>query len=231
MQEHFAKIILIEQAVIRGDLEDVRAPARWLAEHEEAAGLPDYAARYLAEMRQQARRAAEATTLESAAAIAGSLVSSCGTCHVAVGRRPAMPPVPEPPVTGGGVGHMLEHQRSVALLEYGLVVPSDNAWNSGADGLRQAPLARSQMPRDPELTNEIIALEAKVHQLGEKARKVRDGTGRGAIYGALIGTCGTCHGLHGRVWGPGIPASSGVGAGNQSPDRGTAATADGYDVR
>jgi hypothetical protein len=29
--------------------------------------------------------------------------------------------------------------------------------------------------------------------------------GRAAIYGEVISGRGTCHGLHGRVWGPGVP--------------------------
>ena len=100
---------------------------------------------------------------------------------------------------------MLAHQRAVDLLEAGLIAPSDSRWNEGAGALKHAPLTRNQMPHDPALTNEIVAVEAQVHRLAEDAAKAKDAAGRGAIFGQLIGGCGQCHALHGRVWGPGVP--------------------------
>lgn len=205
MKEHFDRVVTIQQAVVRGDLEDVREPARWIADNQSNEGLPSPAHALIANMRSVARRAADATTLPAAGAAAGELVVTCGNCHAALATRPKLPPVPDPPVKTGTVGHMLEHQHAVDLMYQGIVGPSDELWNKGASELKAAPLARKDLPRDPALTNEVVASEAKTHQLAEKALQTTDANGRAAIYGEVISGCGSCHGLHGRIWGPGIP--------------------------
>jgi len=205
MQEHFTRIITVQQAVIRGDLEDVREPARWLAEHQTSGDFASPSAALLANMREVAKRAAEAKTLPAAASEAAALVATCGNCHAALSVRPKLPPVPEVKPAGGTVGHMREHERAVDLMYQGLIGPSDELWVKGAQELKGSPLARNDLPRDPALTNDVAAAEAKTHQLAEKAVQTKDMKSRAAIYGEVISGCGTCHGLHGRVWGPGVP--------------------------
>jgi mono/diheme cytochrome c family protein len=50
-----------------------------------------------------------------------------------------------------------------------------------------------------------MASEARVHELADRAAKASDRGARVAIYGEVIGSCASCHGLHGKVWGPGLP--------------------------
>jgi mono/diheme cytochrome c family protein len=38
-----------------------------------------------------------------------------------------------------------------------------------------------------------------------KARTATDIGTKVAFYGEYIGGCAGCHGLHGKVWGPGLP--------------------------
>jgi cytochrome c553 len=205
MKEHFDRVVAIQQAVIRGDLEDVREPAKWIADNQSNEGLPSPAHALITNMRNVARRAADATTLQAAGAEAGALVATCGNCHAALATRPKLPPVPDPPVKTGTVGHMLEHQHAVDLMYQGIVAPSDDLWNKGAAELKGAPLSRKDLPHDPALTNEILASEVKTHQLADKALVTKDANGRAALYGDIISGCGGCHGLHGRIWGPGVP--------------------------
>jgi len=205
MKEHFDRVVTIQQAVIRGDLEDVREPARWIADNQSNEGLPSPAHALITNMRAVARRAAEATTLAAAGTEAGALVATCGNCHAALATRVKLPPVPDPPAKTGTAGHMLEHQHAVDLMYQGIVGPSDEFWNKGASELKEAPLAKKDLPRDPALTNEVAASEAKTHQLAEKALQTKDANGRASIYGEVISGCGSCHGLHGRIWGPGVP--------------------------
>jgi cytochrome c553 len=205
MKEHFDHVVTIQQAVIRGDLEDVREPAKWIAENQSNEGLPSPTHALIANMRKVAGRAAQATTLSAAGADAGALVATCGNCHAALATRPKLPPVPDPPAKSGTAAHMLEHQHAVDLMYQGIVAPSDELWNKGASELKGAPLAKNDLPRDPALTNEVVASEAKTHQLAEKALQTKDSNGRAAIYGEVISGCGACHGLHGRIWGPGVP--------------------------
>ena len=206
MKEHFTRIVTIQQAVIRGDLEDVREPARWLAEHQTTGDVASPSAALLTNMRSVAKRASDAKTLPAAAGDAAALVATCGNCHAALSVRPKLPPVPDVPAGATGTAeHMLEHQHAVDQMYQGLVGPSDDQWMKGAKELTASPLARNDLPRDPALTNDIAAAEARTHQLAEKALQTKDMNGRAAIYGEIIAGCGQCHGLHGRVWGPGVP--------------------------
>src|SRR5262245_47204713 len=67
MQHHFSQVLLIFQAVGRGDLAAVHAPATELASIPIPPGVPPTAAAYVATIRETARRAAEASTLTDAA--------------------------------------------------------------------------------------------------------------------------------------------------------------------
>lgn len=205
MQDHFTKVADVQQAIVRGDLEDVREPARWLAEHQPSDGLPSPNKPLFAELQKAARSAVDAKSLPDAGAATGRMVATCGSCHAAVGLRPemSMPVAPDP--GKDTAHHMLQHQYAVDLLYRGLVAASDQTWADGAAALKMAPLTRRGLPADPALTNEVMAYEAKVHQLAEKAVQAKDTNSRATIYGELIAGCGSCHGLHGRVWGPGVP--------------------------
>jgi cytochrome c553 len=56
-----------------------------------------------------------------------------------------------------------------------------------------------------DIAQEAAAAEARVHELADRAIKAPDQSSRVAVYGSIIGTCASCHGLHGRIWGPGLP--------------------------
>jgi hypothetical protein len=101
--------------------------------------------------------------------------------------------------------HMAAHQQAIEYLYQGLVTPSDVSWNKGAELLKAAPLATSELPADPALTDDIKAFEGKVHQFAGMARKAADANTRVGLYGELLAGCAECHGLHGKVWGPGLP--------------------------
>lgn len=203
MREHFARVHEVEAAVIRGDLESVKDPADWLASHDPSKELDKASASQVATMRDAARRAAEAKDLPNAATATATMLAACGDCHRAAGARPA-PSVPEHSMVGGTVGHMLEHQRAVEMMANGLIIPSADMWAKGAEALKGAALRASQLPRDQKLTREIAAAEDRVHILAEQAAKAGEEQARVASYAQIISTCAQCHGLHGRVWGPGI---------------------------
>jgi len=92
------------------------------------------------------------------------------------------------PDEGDGIGpRMHRHQRAVARMWDGLVVPSDAAWKVGARVLADAPM-------EPERSVETMAtLAASVHQLAVKAHTLTTGEERSLLYGELITTCATCH--------------------------------------
>jgi cytochrome c553 len=203
MREHFARVHEVEAAVIRGDLESVKAPADWLASHDPSKELDKASASQVATMRDAARRAADARDLLSAANATAAMLAACGDCHRAAGARPA-PVVPDVPPVGGTVGHMLQHQHAVDQLADGLIIPSADMWSRGAEELKASPLRASELPRDQKLTREIAAAEDRIHVLADQAAKATEEQARVTTYAQIIATCAQCHGLHGRVWGPGI---------------------------
>ena len=75
-------------------------------------------------------------------------------------------------------------------------------WKKGAEALKVAPLAEKDLAK---VTKEIQKFEARVHELAGRAVDAPDSGAKVAIYGEIIGGCATCHGLHGKVWGPGLP--------------------------
>jgi cytochrome c553 len=202
MRHHFAQVMLIHEAVIRGDLPSVREPAATLASMEIPVGLPAAAAPYVVAVREAGQRAVEAKTLTAAAAATVAMVVECANCHRAVGVFPAVPSGTTRDV-GGLVGHMQEHQRAVDELLIGLMVPSLSQWTAGAERLRGANLRPGELPKDPQLTKWVREGDVRVHQLADQAVAAETPAQRAAAYAGLITTCAQCHGIHSKVWGPG----------------------------
>lgn len=201
MRGHFALVTAVHEAVIRGDLKTARTQARALADRPGPPGLPAAAAPYVATMKAAAAGLATVDELEDAASATSSMLALCGDCHRAVGTMPASA-APPTSTLGGAVGHMLAHKRAVDLMVQGLTVPSAALWQQGADALGSAPLRRAELPRDPKLTKQILDAEQWVHQMADRARHATDERSRVFVYSEVIESCGTCHALHGNVWGP-----------------------------
>lgn len=204
MREHFQRVGDVENAVIRGDLDAVREPATWLASHDSSIELGKASASQVATLKGAARKAADAKDIPTAAAATSQMIAACGDCHRAAGVVPA-PRQPEAAPIGGPVGHMLEHKVATDLMSDGLIVPSDALWKKGATDLKEAPLRPAELPRDQKLTPQIAAAEGQIHDLAIKAAQASEEATRVDVYGKIISTCAECHGLHGRIWGPGVP--------------------------
>jgi mono/diheme cytochrome c family protein len=203
MSDHFARVREVEEAIIRGDVEAAKAPALWIADHQETAGLPADTALLVTEMKAAAKAVASTDSIGNAAVAASSLVASCGACHMAAKVTPRLPELIAPTVAADTASHMKEHQYAVDLMYRGLVGPSDASWKQGATALKTAPLGGKDLPQ--QVSKDAVVAEARVHELAERAVGATDRGARIAIYGEIIGGCASCHGLHGRVWGPGLP--------------------------
>jgi cytochrome c553 len=204
MHEHLGRVTTIQEAVIRGDLEAVAEPSAWLSKHE-APPLPAGTEPMGMDMRKIAEMAGGAKDIGTAATAAAQLVAACGACHHAA-KAAVKWPEQVKPVEGPGIAaHMLEHQWAIDLMYQGLAMPSDDAWQKGIAALKASPMAAKELPRDEKLTKEIVAFEKKVHELAGKAEKATDIGSKVAVYGEALAGCASCHGLHGKQWGPGIP--------------------------
>lgn len=201
MSSHFDAAAVVHTAVVHGDLTGVREPGRWLAEHSPP-DLPEGTEAYVAELQKYARRAADARNLEDAAYATGRIAQACGACH----REYAGGPVPVlPPAADEGPdlpAHMVRHAWAVKRMWEGLVVPSDDAWMTGAQALEGVPHQFEEALA--ENTDEVDYLEKRCHRLGSRAQLVVGSSARARIYGELIATCADCHELVGRdvavVW-------------------------------
>jgi len=205
MTEHFSTAKAMQEAVIRGDLDDVQKAAKWMAEHEKNAGMPEKAASLLRAMQGLAKAAAEATQMNAAASASARMAATCGSCHSSLDIKIAMPPKPTPVAATDQASHMRNHQAAVDYMYHGLTAPSDQAWMEGAEALKKTTLSTKQPAADQAAAQKFAALEARVHTLADRARTVHGTSGRAAIYAELLSGCGECHGLQGRVIGPGAP--------------------------
>jgi len=205
MHEHLARVTTMQEAVIRGDVEAAVEPARWIADHQETAGLPVGQEAVLADMKKEAAVVAEAKDPKHAATATAMVISYCGTCHAAAKITAAIPEPAKPVAEAGVSAHMMEHQWATDLLYQGLVMPSEERWQKGLTAMQGTPLSEKDLPKDAALTKEIVALEKRVHEMAANAKKATDIGTKVAFYGEYIGGCAGCHALHGKMWGPGLP--------------------------
>lgn len=197
MWTHFRAASLVQAAVIRGDLEGMHEAARWLAEHEEP-GLPTGAEPFSRELQRAAARAIEAKTIEAAGAATGRIVAACGSCHREY--RPGLAPTehvePPPPEEGDVAMHMVRHAWAADRLWEGLALPSNAAWEAGADAFAGAPLPTDELAfENPE---GVRALANRTHELGRRAGLETEPSLRARTYGELLSTCAACHQMTGR---------------------------------
>jgi hypothetical protein len=205
MPEHFSAVARIQDAVIRSSLDDLREPARYLADHQAPEGFSPAAQPHLAAMRSAARAVADAADLPAASDATGALAASCGTCHAALSATPVLAEAAEAAGVEGLPGHMLAHRRAMTYLYDGLVGPSDEMWVKGADGFKGDPLVPETKPKDAALAKRVVTLAQQVHIEGDNARNATGQEARGQIYGKLLNTCADCHHLQGVVIGTGLP--------------------------
>jgi mono/diheme cytochrome c family protein len=193
----------IRQHVIRGDLENARAVARALVTQPTLAKLAA-SDPWVAQVADAAEEVANAPDLVQAAGGTARMSAACGSCHQTLAVRSVMPQRATV-ATGGVVGHMLNHERAIDDLHAGLIKPSDALWLRGADGLKGNSLNRGSLPPGAELTNKILAAEARVHQLASRARTASATADRVHVYTLVLASCAECHRLHPRLWGPAAP--------------------------
>ena len=191
MREHFTRGAAIRDAIIRADLDGVRAPAKWLAEHPQE-GLPAAAQPNIGEMQRLAAEVAAAPDLTQAARSVARLSAACGSCHTAVEATPTLMAAMPRDEDETLAGHMRKHYRAADLLYRGLVVPSDRSWMLGAEALTGDPV-ELELQRAASPEPEIAALAKRLHTLAEDARKAEDPKSRTEVYGQMLATCSDCH--------------------------------------
>ncbi len=193
MNEHFIQAKQIEAAIIRGELQDSKAAAQWMAEHQPVEGLPQGWEPYVAAMQGAAQAVVEAQNIETAAANLAAMAKACGDCHAAMGAQIQPAPATPPPADTGTVSHMIAHLWAAERMWEGLTTPSDEAWVNGVEMLASAPLHTDDLTEHAEMRGDLETMEHRVHNLATQGREIVGLDARAELYGRFLATCGSCH--------------------------------------
>jgi hypothetical protein len=168
MDRHFTDSILIKNAVIAGELEDMRMPARRLRDDE--GHHPTTWRPFIAANRAPRGRAPRHEDRRVAGAAAAGLARTCGDCHAAMGVGPRFdPPHDMPAAADDPRQRMQRHQWAADRMWEAIIDRSEYAWMAGVAALAVAPLDRADLTRDVELTEDVLRLNERVHELGALA--------------------------------------------------------------
>lgn len=203
MHGHLDQISAVKAAVIAGDLEASREPARWLAEHDEPAGMPAGWAPYVNSMQAQARVAASAVNLETVAVAVSEIARSCGDCHEATGFAVAFGFDQRPPADVQNLmTQMQRHLWAADRMWEGLIGPSDQAWQWGTDMLAEVNLSGEEIADHSEQeATQVDHLVQEMRAIGVEGTTAPDGATRSAVYSKFLSLCANCHSL--TAGGPG----------------------------
>ena len=204
MHEHLDRITTIKSLIIMGNLDGIREPAIWLADHEAVPGLPANFEPYVGLMREYAREVNNAADLKSAAIAVSGMARTCSNCHLVNDVEIEFGYDQMPAEWSDTVSHMQRHQWGADRLWEGLIAPSDTAWNRGTDMLIDVPLhPEDVMVADSDIVDvaAIDQIARRIHLLAGQGTSARTPTQRSELYGEMLGLCAECHTKLGR--GPG----------------------------
>jgi cytochrome c553 len=119
--------------------------------------------------------------------------AACGTCHRALGAHVQFDIEGALAEGGDAVSHMQRHVWASGRLWEGLVVPSGEVWQSGAQALDEVPLVPEEVTEDSAIFAQVKGTANHVHELGAAARQAGDADTRAAVYGEFLATCASCH--------------------------------------
>ncbi|MDJ0926320.1 MAG: hypothetical protein QNJ73_01620 [Gammaproteobacteria bacterium] len=204
MHRHMSSIRAVKQFIIAGQIDGMREPAVWLAEHEPASDLPAGWEPYVTELRQHALDTAFANHLVFAAASLSEMARTCGDCHRANNVSGVVDDATRPAPEGDSVRvQMRRHLWAADRMWEGLIGPSDNAWNDGIGVLASVDVESADIGALPEQEPKVDYLLTRVRELGELGGEADSSETRSAVYGEFLSLCADCHSWTGG--GPAVP--------------------------
>jgi hypothetical protein len=195
MNEHMRDAGRIKEAVIAGDLDDARSAARRLSEQLAADELPEAQRPRVREAVRLAEVALDTDDLAVAASAVAGLGLVCGECHAAVAGGPKGLTIGAAPAPAerDPKAQMTRHQWAADHMWLALVARTDGAWRTAAEALASAPLDIEAITADVELTEDVLRLPDRVHELGRRAGATGSWDERATIYGEVLASCAACH--------------------------------------
>jgi mono/diheme cytochrome c family protein len=186
MHQHLSAMRAMKIFIVAGQLDGVREPAVWVAEHKPTPGLPADWQPYVAELRRYAEYTASARHLVFAAAAVSEMARVCGDCHQANGVQLATGAGDSPPADVAQVAaQMRRHMWAVDRMWEGLIAASDNAWNQGAEVLARIRLEPADIGAAGEEPRVAYLLD-RARAIGVEGRNATTREGRSLLYGELL---------------------------------------------
>jgi cytochrome c553 len=198
MWTHYQRVGAAQSSVVLGDLDGVRASARWLAGHADTAGMPPAALPWASRMQAVARDGGEAGSLQDAAFVVARMGATCGSCHVAAVAGPRIAVITQPESSPAAVtDRMLQHFWGADRMWDGLVAPSDTSWRAGAQALADPAAYEPLLGAVATRLDDARSLAASLRALGVRAERAASQAEREAVYGDVLAACTGCHQLLG----------------------------------
>lgn len=194
MPQHFLIVGWARDAVVDGDLEDLREPLQALADYNYASVVPGGWMRGVAQLQAAARVTAKAENLTVAASGVAAMTRVCGECHEQQGHRLALFPeevTTKTPKTDDFSTRMHRHAWGSERLWEGLMAPSDQAWQAGAAALAHAPIKTPKLPAGAP--KDFATSLAKLRDLGLRASQATSAQERSNLYALTLAMCADCH--------------------------------------
>lgn len=192
MRDHGERGTAVRDAVARGDLDTAKRSAEALAQLRSEDPSDAAWNRRFEAVNAAAAQVAQSSDLDSAAHATALLAKACGDCHAALGGP--KPTAGESMAQASGVRPtMLRHQWAAIRLWEGLVVPSDDAWKTGAHTLSDQALAAELLTPGKTPVPKVGQLVESVRDFGRKGEAAESADARADIYGKMLGTCASCH--------------------------------------
>ena len=186
MHERFKALDRAEQAIVMSDLARVQQEAQLLTLFEE----PDVLAKwqpFFESVKDAARPLAHAKDPAAAGKLIAEVGRRCANCHEATKAKIPLEQLAQPKPDQHLATQMLRHQWAAQRMWEGVIAPSTERWNEGAQMLAEAPLTITAESSALGIEDDV----AKVRLLARRGLDPK--TDRPQLYGELLATCAHCH--------------------------------------
>lgn len=187
MERHFEEAEAMRAAAQRGEADTVRQLAASFADRMAQSTYPQRWGPGVERLEAVLRAATEEATANESAVLVAEVGASCGACHADhdVPVRVDWPIEPDP-----------EHRMdtfafATELLWLGLIVPSDPAWERGAEAYHAA--LRCEDFESVELGPYHVSLCSSVKATGGAVLGAADARARQRAFADVVSTCAGCH--------------------------------------
>lgn len=196
MEANFDLALTARDGIIAGSLIQAKDAAVKLAEQNYATVLPAEWMPGVERMQSAARELAAAQDLTQGALRVAALAQTCGECHASFEEHDHGRPVDGDKSEFGESENMHErmmrHERAADGFWFGLTMPSDQAWKSGAVTLLNAPAAPTGKDGKP-VGEDMMARLEEVRGIARNALTAEAPADRAGLYAQFLAKCSSCH--------------------------------------